>query len=672
MADFKTTLLTLTDDAFFELIRNYLGAVKTPFNKHDLISRLLAFIRRDEIQDRMISLIDDDDAELLTVIEVLREPSGEDLFAFLETARGFLDLHNHLVNLEDRLLIYRDEERIRLNPELRERLLSEVIHPSRLFHTTPVAQAAGDGRGDSGPSWLTDTLLASFWSYLLEEPEIYRADGTLRKRSAQAIAERLPPLATRLTAESEREVLAVDLLVEGLTGLGLVAEEGAQLKPRPHAWHRWARFPAHLRYAQLAGAASTTNEGEREDAVRAAVAITRALSPDLAMDEGGLVRMAAAASGVPAATAQKTVTSMQRAGLLLEVSTGAFALTRIGDEAESATSPPLLIQPNFELTVPAELSFADALFVAEVCRLIRHDTYPRFELTKERVALALRGGLPATHIADRLSELAKGNLPQNVAASLRSWEEEFQSIRLYRGVVLQVQESRRFAVEHSAAMKELITEEFAPGLYLLDEADVPAAQEALREAGVELVPQLPPAEPASALHVPQPGEAAQEEDRVAHVAGLVATGTEPAKPLGDGAPLIQELSERLAASRIAADQREELAARIHRKLILIEEQLRSGSLKAERTEAKGLDYAGKVRVIEQCMTGSGYLEIIERTAEGTPHRRMVEPVQLRKDEQGLILEARELPARMPVDIPVGKLSLVRRLRATLFRRKPDD
>ena len=57
MADFKSTLLTLGDDAFFELIRNYLGPIKTPFNKHDLIAQLMAFLRRDEIQDRIVSLI---------------------------------------------------------------------------------------------------------------------------------------------------------------------------------------------------------------------------------------------------------------------------------------------------------------------------------------------------------------------------------------------------------------------------------------------------------------------------------------------------------------------------------------------------------------------------------------------------------------------------------------
>ncbi|MCK4514955.1 MAG: hypothetical protein KAU31_06835, partial [Spirochaetaceae bacterium] len=180
MTDFKSTLLTLGDDAFFELIRNYLGPIKTPFNKHDLIAQLMAFLRKSEIQDRIISLIGEADAEILTAVWLLDEPSYEDLFAFLEPDHSFLELHNHLLNLEDRLLLYRDAERIRLNPELESRIVSGIVHSSRLFHGTPVKAVAAKR------PWIDDTLLVSFFSFLLEAPELYRADGSLRKRSATA------------------------------------------------------------------------------------------------------------------------------------------------------------------------------------------------------------------------------------------------------------------------------------------------------------------------------------------------------------------------------------------------------------------------------------------------------------------------------------------------------
>ncbi len=679
MSDLKSMLLTLPDDAFFELIRNYLGPVKTPFNKHDLISQLMAFLKKDEIQDRILSLIDEDDAELLTVIWLLNEPTGEELFAFLEAERSFLQLHNELVNLEDRLLIYRDDDQIRINPELRDRLLDGVIHPSTMFHAQVVSE-------DPPAPWLTDTLLVSFFSYLLEEPELYKADGTLRKRSARDIAERLPELSARVSRKDEPELLRVDILVDGLSGLGLVAEENARVRPLVHAWHRWARLPTVHRVAQVAGAAATTLEGERPDTLLAAEALTQAMPAGMATDSASVARLAAAATGVPSPSAQKAIRSLEHVGVLhrLKSELVTLSLPRLlspqsqpkkaqGKKSEKPVTTPVLIQPNFELTMPAELSFAEALFIAEVCVLVRHDTYPRFELTKERVAGAMRSGIPADHIADRLAVLADGKLPQNVAISITTWEEEFLSIRLHRGVVLQVEEPRRFAVEHSKSVKALISQELAPGLYLLDEADVPAMQQALQDAGVEMVPELPPPEPAAPVLDADSAAVAGTTDRISRVSDLVLQGMKnPAAPVQGGTGLQAELEKALKSRKLPPEQQQELAARIQRKLILWPDQLSGATLKQERTEAKGLDYSGKVRIIEQTINVGGYLEVIERMADGAPRRSLVEPGGLRKEDRELILIGSELPDHKKVELPVSKLSLVRRLRATLFRRKPAE
>ncbi|MEE8440856.1 MAG: helicase-associated domain-containing protein [Spirochaetia bacterium] len=664
MADFKSTLLTLGDDAFFELIRNYLGPIKTPFNKHTLIAQLMAFLRKDKIQDRIISLIDEEDAEILTAVWLLDEPSHDDLFAFLEPDHSFLGLHSHLLNLEDRLLLYRDAEYIRLNPELEPRILNDIVHPSRLFHGKHVKRVNGE------PSWIDDTLLVSFFSFLLEKPELYRADGSLRKRSAAAIARRIPVLMERISSPDQPATLRIDFLVEALLGLGLLVEEGTRLRPIVHSWRRWTCVSPLARLAQIAGAGATPNDGERSDTVLATEAIVASLPTGLALDPSSVARLAAAATGVPAESALKAIRSMERMGLLRR---NGSLLVKAWPVETSRSPKPLVIQANFELTLPAEVEFVDALFVAEVGELVRHDRYPRFELTKERVAAAMRGGLGASRIADKLAQLADDHLPQNVAISIRTWEEEYESLRLYRGVVLQVQESRRHTVEHSPAIRRFIVQELAPGTYLVDESDVPALQEGLREAGVQLVPELPPADPAGLAAWQDIGPSSATGERVARIARLISESVEqPAAPLDSSGGLQDELASALAERSLPAEQRRELAARIQHKLILSERQLKSGALKAEKTEAKGLDYSGKVRIIEQSLSTGGFLEVIERTADGTPKRRLVEPSSLRKEGGELILEGQELPNRVKVELPVSKLGLVRRLRATLFRRRPTD
>jgi hypothetical protein len=283
----------------------------------------------------------------------------------------------------------------------------------------------------------------------------------------------------------------------------------------------------------------------------------------------------------------------------------------------------------------------------------------------------MRSGLGASHIADRLALLADGHLPQNVAISIRTWEEEYESVRLYRGVVLQVQEGRRHAVEHSPAIRQLIVQELAPGTYLVDESDVPALQQGLQHAGVELVPELPPADPVGPVAWQDADPASTTGERVARIARLISESTDQsAANLQSSGRLQGELASALSGRSIPPEQRQELAARIQRKLILSDRQLKSGALKAEKTEAKGLDYSGKVRIIEQSLSSGGFLEVIERTADGSPQRRLVEPSSMRKEGSELILVGRELPNRVPVELSVSKLGLVRRLRATLFKREP--
>ena len=191
MADFKSALLTLGDEAFFGLVRNYLGPIRTPFNKHDLIKRLESFLRRPDIQERIVGLIDDEDAQLLSAVWMLGEPDFDELYLLFAGERSYLDLHQRLLNLEDRLLVYRDHDRLLINPILQGLLEERVLRAELLFASRPL-------RSDdphAPPPWVTDTLLVSLYAYAHEHPELFRADHSLRKRARTDLAERLPPLA---------------------------------------------------------------------------------------------------------------------------------------------------------------------------------------------------------------------------------------------------------------------------------------------------------------------------------------------------------------------------------------------------------------------------------------------------------------------------------------------
>ena len=50
----RENLALMPDSHFFELIRMYLGEVKTPYNKHKLIEELSSFLRKAENQQNLV------------------------------------------------------------------------------------------------------------------------------------------------------------------------------------------------------------------------------------------------------------------------------------------------------------------------------------------------------------------------------------------------------------------------------------------------------------------------------------------------------------------------------------------------------------------------------------------------------------------------------------------
>ena len=53
----RECLTTLPDAIFFELMRLYLGEIKTPYNKQNLIQQLGAFLHKEQVQKTILMLL---------------------------------------------------------------------------------------------------------------------------------------------------------------------------------------------------------------------------------------------------------------------------------------------------------------------------------------------------------------------------------------------------------------------------------------------------------------------------------------------------------------------------------------------------------------------------------------------------------------------------------------
>ena len=128
------------------------------------------------------------------------------------------------------------------------------------------------------------------------------------------------------------------------------------------------------------------------------------------------------------------------------------------------------------------------------------------------------------------------------------------------------------------------------------------------------------------------------------------------------------LFDKLSSLSLTPEVAEEFTARIKKRFILFPDQIYPKALEGQKkAEAKGLDFIGKVRLIEQALeSGKEILEIIERSSSGTPKRILLAPMGLDKSQKELVLVGKPLPRGDTIRIEVRKLSLIRKLQSALY------
>ncbi len=677
--DWRSALLKLPDSVFFDIMRNYLGELKTPFNKHSLIDELSSFLRGSETRERLLRHIDDNDARVLTAVHVLNQPSLERLFTFFEGSLSYLELHYLLLNLQERLLVFIQresrEQHLVLNPLLGSLLRERVIDPELLFPSRKLET------GDPTPVWPTEALLLAVYSHLASRPDLLKSDGGIKKRAFDEIISVFPALADENRAKT---------LLYALFRMGLLDNESGVVSPRHAAWRELAITDAASRRALVwaavirtqailerqPGSAPVMTEAPGhllEEEARTLMNFLANVPDGRAMSEIALQRLLGIF--VPESSGSRSETSSSSSAYLRRLSQlGLLQRHSHGDEdwytinsylrTEDQVEPrPVVVEPNFQLTMKPSIEFAEGLAIAATAEIRQFDVYPRYEITKRSFVRRLELNGSADETIKLLERLGGGPLPQNVRFTLTSWEKEFRGVALYRGIVLTADPERRHLIEHSAAVRPWIRTTLAPGVYLLDESAVTEWSRALTRSGIDPIPQIQEA---------QAGSLAPPFRRFGKPVILSYSASDRGSNGGDergdtSADLVEELNSQLDRLEIPSDLSSELRARIAKKLILFPNQLEQSQPRAEKNEAKGLDYVGKVRLVEQALkSGSDLLEILERTSNGATRRLLVRPTDLKKSGNDLVLQAHTLPENEQVQIRVRKIGLVRKLKSSLY------
>ncbi len=692
---FTSYLLNLDDESFFAVYRNYLGPVQTPYNKHDLIQELQDFLVRPVTGERIRRLISQEDALLLSAVHVLRTPTEEQLYRFLSGEMEYALFQASLLNLKDRLLVIQNTTRgdtIQINPLLEEALapLNIGMHyliggqnlPSSV-RTEPVSQP-----------WLSPDFLVALYAFLREFPEPFTRSGTMRKKVSAAVDERFGTYFQTRPAERY-----LRFAVSTCETLGLVNfdDETQAVRLRPDSWdaflselpERWVRY-------LLWGAALTGTVERSFEYAELLLEALSAIPATRSYSVGEVVRLLQlSGNGLSLPIDGETVQRLLSLGVLvaLDGSGDEESVASREDEGSDESDGPHLhrvsrlrinptitavhdrptarggvrVHANMEITVAPGSDIHQAWTIASFSRLVRYDTVPTYILTDESVADARREGVE--NVLALMSETTD-DIPQNVRFLLKRWESRSRAVRLIRGLVVIAGEEEGEILKKSEDFLSSMREEIAPNVFLFNLEDEARVEKLLRKIDIGSTPTVETARVVD-VNVPEYQRylLRHQQPALRSSVALRAETGDPAGPIPLHSTIREELMEQLNGETLPEEVRQEIALRIDRGLIIFPQQIRKDIVPQHGIEVRGLDYLGKIRMIEQAISNGDILEVITRSGSGSPQRILVKPREVVENAGDLMLRAIRQPDGPAVKIRIRRISVLRRLSGTLINRK---
>lgn len=655
--EWRKIILSINDSSFFDLMRNYLGKIETPFNKQDLISRLDNFFNREETKEKIIGILDKADVSLLTAISQMDGSSEKKLLGIFSDWT-YLDLLNKIQNLEERFLIYKNGRNYYITPLFEDLFGKQVISPVVLINSREAVP------GFDPPPWLNDPLMLAMLSFIQKNKNLIKIDGSIKKRGITELENVFPTIFA-----GKEGLKRFELLAKVLTNLNLVESLDGLIYINREQWDYISGLSEMNRYCLYYGAALAENNREIEEMALFFTRFFNNFPVNRSIEAESLNRYyklycESRIGNIPPFSLNRISETFRLLNIILDED-HFIRINGLLDffHEEKHREPPLIIQPNFEITVKPFISLSESITPVHALEIKNYDLFSRFTLTRDSFLRAFDKGIGSDEILGILENLSRKEVPQNIVISLKDWEEDHKKAKLYRGIVLKVSEDKQMLIEQTDFLKPYICATLAPGVYLLDQTQEKLWMEALRELSISPLP-------ASAIIKDSRTGINMDKD-ISLPAYLTLserkewseTGHPDNRKIDDH---VKQLLIKLEKSGIQGDEKKELEARIKRKLIIYESQINRGIIRPEITEAKGMNFQGKIRLIESALHNkSDRLELSYYTADGV-QAILVQPLEVLKDEKEKTLVGKILPDQEIINIKVSKISRVKKIRSSLF------
>jgi hypothetical protein len=684
----KTSIMTLPDNSFFELLRTVFGKIKTPFNKQVLLGDLEKFLSRNDIKQNIADYIDSNDCLILTAVATLGEPSMTELETFFSGDMSYAVLNDLVVNLEERFILYRFVEEgkshLALNPMFKSILSPLVTDSAMLFPSVAIGKPP-----QATKCLFDDRIVAALLSFVSENDEFYRAGGGIRQKVLKS-------------AEKVFSDLPLEDIVGGLQVLGLFVAKDTSLFPDYQRFSAFGLLSRQERmeycaaamccYAESVSLAGAGGKPSREFSGEYSPWLLRSKARGYAtfihsflglldlnrMYPATTLRRLAFILGRsdPAINADRLIHAMGKTGLLAPEPEHLWRVVLPDEPAPPSSakkSAVIAMDTPFTLLLYPEIAYNDAVSLAAVSRVVEAGISVRFELNRDSAVSAFNRGVSSSAIIDLLRRLSHNRIDENLIFTFADWEKRHSEVILRKGLVLTLSPEHQYLAE-TRALSRLITETIAPGIYLLPESAEGKVSDALRKAGVAIIARRGERqsddsdEPSSGLYrsyFPSLHASLSRVGKIHHAPPpeKIAVTDSPASTLKAGFHSI------LNKMRLGAEERDELTARIDRRLVLCESQLKDALVRYEKLEARGLDYAGKALIAKQAVTMQSLVEVTWPGRQGQEHVFGIpKALEKKEGESILVIEPTDQENGTPenVRIPLGKISMLRRIKKSIF------
>ena len=694
--EWQENISALPDEKLFEIIRLYLGEIRTPYNKQRLIEQLAGFIRNEKNLNTMISLLDEFDIKVLTAIYYIPNADRNLLVDFFSTEYSLGDIYSELSNLTLRLLVYTEKDRytdkryLRINPLVSDRLEPFIRLENILSESSAMSYSMDD------VFCLSPGFLSAFISFLNMNGCSCKADGSIRKNDSARIEKIFPG-----------KLKCIQLLLSAFVNLGLVFEDD----DKKYAVDKkkldfFVNLEEKQQYALLCAASCSrfSREGLKKETQLLLDCISSI--PEAGYTRQTLIRLAfiigARATGrgtaapksrfsriLESAKMEQSVLSEGQAGSLIDQMVDSaiefgllhkLGLSEDGEEifvpgtmmtersmydsADDVEKGPkvLNVEPTFAVTMMPGLSLKKLVPLSEFLAIKNCAVVTEYEITRQSISYAFDKGWNPQSIFEELSRYTNYELPQNLRMTIDDWYATYTSAILYHGYVLKVAQNNVTFVENNPKIKKYIKEKLADGIYMLNVPVDSDIQGFITESGLDFMGRINnPALPGERVDFPmlmngRKLSLSQEDDGKKSVEQKIDFSA-----AGD---ILGNLKAELEKLELSPNQKETLKNKICQRVILTKEQLAAASVKTEILEADGMDYLGKVHLFEAAIKAEDIMEItLPQYNKPNEYFTVVgKPLSLIKQYADSIVKIELLPEHNVENLVVSRMTHVRRLK----------